>query len=80
MKVSDAELQEFIAIHQEEFGETLSLAEASEMAFRLVGLYTQLTKALPSEQRKTSDGEASSSRNFATVAHSHSVHKNIQLD
>lgn len=50
MKISDHDFQEFIAIYQEEFGETLSLAEASEMAFRLVSLYTQLTKALPSEQ------------------------------
>jgi hypothetical protein len=58
MKISDADLQGFIAIHQEEFGEILSLAEASEMAFRLVGLYTQLTKALPSGQRKASNGEA----------------------
>ena len=50
MKLSDTDLQEFMAIYQEEFGEMLSLAEASEMAFRLVKLYTQLTKALPSEK------------------------------
>lgn len=57
MKISDADLQEFIAIYQEEFGETLSLTEASEMAFLLVNLYTQLTKALPSEQNVVSTGE-----------------------
>lgn len=51
MKISDPDLQEFIAIYQEEFGEKLSLAEASEITFRLVSLYTQLTKALPSERR-----------------------------
>lgn len=50
MKISDTDLQEFISIHQEEFGETLSLAEASEMAFCLINLYTQLIKAIPSQQ------------------------------
>lgn len=58
MKFSDPDLQEFIAIYQEEFGDTLSLAEASEMAFRLVNLYMQLTKALPSEQKDASSGVA----------------------
>jgi|CXWL01.1.fsa_nt_gi hypothetical protein len=58
MKFSDAELQEFIAIHQEEFGETLSLAEASEMAFRMVSLYTQLTKALPNETENIAKEES----------------------
>jgi len=53
MKISDPDLKEFITIYQEEFGEKLSLAEASEMAFRLVSLYAQLTKALPSEQHIT---------------------------
>ncbi len=51
MKISGPDPQKFIAIYQEEFGETLSLAEASDVAFRLVSLYTQLTKALPSERR-----------------------------
>lgn len=59
MKISATDLQEFIAIYQEEFGETLSLAEASEIAFRLVNLYTQLTKALPSEQKDVASGESS---------------------
>lgn len=58
MKFSDAELQEFIAIHQEEFGETLSLAEASEMAFRMVSLYTQLTKALPRENENIAKNDS----------------------
>jgi hypothetical protein len=58
MKISDTDLQELIAIYQEEFGETLSLAEASEVSFRLVSLYTQLTKALPSEQKDASIGDA----------------------
>lgn len=30
MKISDPDLQEFVAIYQEEIGETLSLVEASE--------------------------------------------------
>lgn len=49
MRVSDTDLQEMITIYQDEFGETLSVAEASEMAFRLVNLYTQLAESLPNE-------------------------------
>ena len=52
MKISDADLHELMAIYQEEYGETLSLAEASEMAFRLVTLYTQIYSPLPGEQKK----------------------------
>lgn len=59
MKISDTDLQEFISIFQEEFGETLSFAEASEMAFRLIRLYTQLTKALPSERKDVFNGDVS---------------------
>ncbi len=59
MKLSEAELQEFIEIYREDTGETLSITEASEMTFRLIHLYTQLSKALPSEQRRASSRKAS---------------------
>ncbi|OHA79391.1 MAG: hypothetical protein A2747_03095 [Candidatus Yonathbacteria bacterium RIFCSPHIGHO2_01_FULL_44_41] len=61
MRLSEADLHEFIEIYREESGETLSLAEASEMTFRLIHLYTQLTKALPSEQKDVSNEEDSPS-------------------
>ena len=51
MRLNDEDIRKFIAIYQEEFGETLSFAEASEVAFRLVNLYAQLTKVLPSEEK-----------------------------
>lgn len=59
MKLSEADLKEFIEVYREDTGETLSLAEASEMTFRLIHLYTQLSKALPSEQECASSVEAS---------------------
>lgn len=50
MKINDSDIQEFITIYQEEFGEELSFAEASEIAFRLFSLYTLLTGVLPGEK------------------------------
>lgn len=66
MKLSEADLQEFIEIYREDTGETLSLAEASEMTFRLIHLYTQLPKALPSEQKDVSSEEASPGQTLYT--------------
>ena len=51
MKISDAALDEFIAIYEEEIREEISRNEASEMASRLVTLYELLTKKLPNEQK-----------------------------
>lgn len=51
MRISDAGLQELTEIYQDDFGESLSLANASEMAFRLISLYSLLTMALPSENK-----------------------------
>ena len=51
MHISDEALDEFIAIYKEEFRETLTKAEASEMASRLVTLYELLARKLPNEQK-----------------------------
>jgi hypothetical protein len=47
--ISEEHLQEFMRIYEQEFGESLSHAEASEMAARLVDLYELLLEPLPSE-------------------------------
>jgi hypothetical protein len=49
MYLADKDLEEFIAIHREEFQEELTIPEAREMASRLLFLYEQLLKPLPSE-------------------------------
>lgn len=46
-RIPDAELDEFIAIYREEFGEEIGRTEAAEMASRLVMLYALLSKKLP---------------------------------
>jgi hypothetical protein len=48
MNITDDALDEFIAIYQEEFGEEISRAEASEMASSLLMLYGRLARKLPS--------------------------------
>ena len=48
-RIPDKELDEFIAIYEEEFGEEISRKEASEMAFRLLTFYELLARKLPNE-------------------------------
>ena len=48
-RLPDKELDEFIAIYEEEFGEEISRKEASEMAFRLLTFYELLARKLPNE-------------------------------
>ena len=50
MQISDEALEEFIRLYQEAFGETITLAEAREMARRLVHLYKILLRPLPGER------------------------------
>ena len=50
MRLSEEAIQEFASLYKEEFGEELTKAEASEMAYRLMVLYEQLSKPLPDEQ------------------------------
>jgi hypothetical protein len=47
MRVTDEALQEFMSIYAEQFGETISHAQASEMAQRILALYRLLRQALP---------------------------------
>lgn len=49
MKLSQDAIEEFKAIYQEEFGETLSDGEAQEMGGRLLRLFQILCRPLPSE-------------------------------
>lgn len=53
MRITDAALDEFIALYKEVFGEGLSRDEASEVSFRLLTLYELLRTPLPSEQVST---------------------------
>jgi hypothetical protein len=47
MYIDEKALAEFIQIHKEEFGEGLTVAEAREIASRLVMLYEVLCRPLP---------------------------------
>jgi hypothetical protein len=47
MRISDEALVEFVKIYREEFGEDISRDEASEMATRILTLYTLLSKKPP---------------------------------
>ena len=49
MQISDEGVRELIAVHEEEFGERLSLEEARAMGARLVELYLKLAEPLPGE-------------------------------
>ena len=49
MQISDEALSEFMTIYKEECGEEIDRTEATEMAHRLVALYTLLAKRLPKE-------------------------------
>lgn len=50
---SDADLDEFIAIYKEEFGEEIGCADASEMASRLVILCALLSRQLPEQKYRS---------------------------
>lgn len=50
MRLSEEAIQEFASLYKEEFGEKLTKAEATEMAYRFVTLYELLAKPLPGER------------------------------
>lgn len=54
MAISEASLKKFMEIYKREFDEDISVAEAREMAQRLVNLYVLLLRPLPGER---SDGK-----------------------
>lgn len=49
MAISDASLDEFIAIYAEEFGEHLSREEARPIATNLINLLRLISRPLPNE-------------------------------
>ncbi len=49
MDLTDEEVQEYKHLHEKEFNETISDAEAREIASRLLLLYELLAQPLPSE-------------------------------
>lgn len=51
MHFTDEDLKEFMEIYSAEFDEELSLAEAREMASRVMRLYEILAEPLPGERR-----------------------------
>jgi hypothetical protein len=52
MQLLDDDLNEFIRIYKEEFGDELTKAEASEMANRMMALYEVLATGRPPEQEQ----------------------------
>lgn len=54
-RIPDADLDEFIAIYKEEFGEEIDRTDASEMASRVLMLYRLLSRKLPEQK----DGSSS---------------------
>lgn len=49
-RIPDAELDEFIAIYKDEFGAEIGHADASEMASRILMLYTLISRKLPKKK------------------------------
>jgi len=50
MTISDESADKFAQIYETEYGQKLTIAEAREMASRLVSLYYQLMQPLPCER------------------------------
>lgn len=59
-QISDEELDEFIAIYEDEYGEKLDREDAREVARRLLTLVHLLARKLPHEHTVTPRGDASS--------------------
>ncbi len=60
MRISEEELQEFIQLYKKEFGEELSMTEASEVAGNFVSLYELLAEPLPGEQNSPTSSQSDS--------------------
>ena len=50
MQLSDETIEEYIQIYEEDFGETLTLAEARIIVTRLMALYEVICTLLPEER------------------------------
>jgi hypothetical protein len=55
MEISDHELTDFQAAYAEDFGESISTAEAREMLQRLVTFYEVVSRPLPSSASEAGD-------------------------
>ena len=67
MQISDEALNDLMAIYKEEFGEEIDRREATEMAHRLIALYTLLAKKLPKETSGTTPRCAESRDSCRTI-------------
>jgi hypothetical protein len=56
MQLSDDDLNEFITLYAQEFGEHLDIPEAREIATRLIDLYTIFMRRLPDEGEDVTAG------------------------
>ncbi len=56
MPFSDDRLREMQEAYKEDFGEEISLAEASEILFRLVTFYELISRPLPREEESATQG------------------------
>jgi hypothetical protein len=55
MQFEDADIEEFVALWKEEFGETISPEEARHRAFQVMELYVLLATATPKAQSNPED-------------------------
>lgn len=53
MSTDDTGLREFMTAYEAEFGESISLKEAREMASGLLTLYDLLSKPLPEDKQRS---------------------------
>jgi hypothetical protein len=55
MRISDDALKELISLYQEEFGEPIDLAAATEMGHQLLTLYRLLQRRLPNDGKRATE-------------------------
>jgi len=55
MQIADAQLQEFKRLYKQEFGDTLSDADAQQLASDVITLYMLLAEAPPDEEPSGSE-------------------------
>lgn len=70
MLFGDEDLKEFQAIYQEDFGETISDADARFMATRLIRLYEVLAQSLPEEKEQLAGFQESATMEAGSVEES----------
>lgn len=68
MHITPERLKEFQEAYKLDFGDEITEGQAREMLFRVVTLYEQLLKALPSEQKEEGASEVTASRDASSDA------------